>query len=543
MIATNIRVRSAPNEWDERNPPIDEILPWTVETDDPWEAIFPPETLPVIFRCLRRILSWRLPPNWSRFDWREEVREILGVSAWSAQSEFDPTRGIPFPAFLHQRLMARALTRYRQEWTYGLRFHSRCSESPTSDDEDRADPGDVPDTVDPFSGVEDSPEREALAEAVAALPEPSRRLMMRLFWEERPEREVAAELGISQPAVSKRKQAIMRELHRSLDARTAANLAASPKPVCSAPVAKVVPPSFPGTLKEFRQRFSQERACFQYLAQCRWPEGFICPHCGGRACWIKARHFECKCQTCGHQTSPTAGTILHRSHVALREWFRAAWLLSAHTPGMSAIELQHQMRCSYKTAWLLLHRLRQAVHDRPRSILHGCVEAGAVMLGGHATVKAGHAVAVMGAEEIIVTANDRGASREEGGRLRLSATAGIDAESVRRFLSENVEPGTELHTDGWRRRFQSALSGYREALPHRDKHLVDLHRAFGELQAWLNGTHHGVDPNYLQTYLDEFVFRFNRHHDPMAAFHTLLGLAATHPPEPCGNVKLGASTG
>jgi hypothetical protein len=73
------------------------------------------------------------------------------------------------------------------------------------------------------------------------------------------------------------------------------------------------------------------------------------------------------------------------------------------------------------------------------------------------------------------------------------------------------------------------MRGYRHGFHHPETHALHIHRVFGNLQTWLNGTHHGVDAKYLQNYLDEFVFRFNRRKTPMAAFQTLLGLTTQRP--------------
>jgi hypothetical protein len=92
-----------------------------------WEDTFPPANIPIIARCLRRVGTWRLPPNWSAPDWLEEVKEVLGVAALEAEADFDSARGVPFGAFLFHRGLARVLTRYRQEWNYGTRFSSECA--------------------------------------------------------------------------------------------------------------------------------------------------------------------------------------------------------------------------------------------------------------------------------------------------------------------------------------------------------------------------------------------------------------------------------
>jgi transposase-like protein len=309
-------------------------------------------------------------------------------------------------------------------------------------------------------------------------------------------------------------------------------------------------PTFPKTLREFREQFASESDCLAYLWQSRWPEGFRCPRCGGEKSWPLEGRWVQQCQACAYQSSPTAGTLLHRSHFSLREWFWAAYLVATHTPGMSATQLQRQMGCSYKTAWYLLHRLRRAMVSGTRSRLSGSVEADEAIIGGPVRGKRGrgvtaaeHSTLVFGAVEVIAYADKHGGYMEKAGRLRLAVAPRADAFSIRRFLEKNVEPGSEIDTDQWRGYSTTALAGYGHELHHPETHALHIHRAFGNLKTWLNGTHHGVDPKYLQNYLDEFVFRFNRRKTPMAAFQTLLGLATQRNHVSLANLTEPESTG
>ena len=98
-------------------------------------------------------------------------------------------------------------------------------------------------------------------------------------------------------------------------------------------------PSFPKSLREFQTQFSTEDACREYLATCRWPEGFICPGCGHRQAYrIGSQLWQCA--ACRHQTSVTAGTILHRTKTPLTVWFWAAYLMITDKRGLSVLLLQ-----------------------------------------------------------------------------------------------------------------------------------------------------------------------------------------------------------
>lgn len=127
----------------------------------------------------------------------------------------------------------------------------------------------------------------------------------------------------------------------------------------------------PISRQSFDARFSDEEACSRYLAERRWPEGFLCPSCGTCKSWpLKRNRATWECAGCGRQTSVTAGTVMHSSHLPLRTWFLAAHIITSHSNGMSALQLQGQLGIgSYKTAWLLLQKLRRAIVDPGRSPL------------------------------------------------------------------------------------------------------------------------------------------------------------------------------
>jgi hypothetical protein len=124
---------------------------------------------------------------------------------------------------------------------------------------------------------------------------------------------------------------------------------------------------------EFDRRFPDEAACAEHLATLRWPEGFVCPACQGQKGWRLERErtlWECAC--CHRQTSVTAGTVMHRSKVPLRTWFTAIHIVTSHSNGISALQLQAQLGLgSWNTAWLLLPNLRLVLQPEPRSGLVG----------------------------------------------------------------------------------------------------------------------------------------------------------------------------
>ena len=132
----------------------------------------------------------------------------------------------------------------------------------------------------------------------------------------------------------------------------------------------------PGSLPAFEARFPDEAACARWLFGQRWPDGFRCPGCGHDKGWELGRGaLLVECARCHRQTSVTAGTVLHRSHLPLKLWFLAAWLVATRRNGMSARQPWKQLGLgSYKSAWLLLRKLRHAMVDPEREPLAGLVE-------------------------------------------------------------------------------------------------------------------------------------------------------------------------
>ena len=138
-------------------------------------------------------------------------------------------------------------------------------------------------------------------------------------------------------------------------------------------------------LSEFMNRFGTEEHCRDYLAAQRWPDGFVCPKCGHKhSCRLSNGLYQCT--HCHRQTSVTAGTVLHHSHVSLRKWFLAFYFVSQDKRGVSAVQLSNQIGVTYKTAWSMLRRIRSAMGQRDAAhLLSGVVEFDDAYFGGPAT--------------------------------------------------------------------------------------------------------------------------------------------------------------
>jgi transposase-like protein len=270
---------------------------------------------------------------------------------------------------------------------------------------------------------------------------------------------------------------------------------------------------FPKNLMEFIAWFTTEEVCRRYLLEIRWPDGFICPACGGNTGWITARGSY-YCGDCSRQTSPTAGTILHKSRVPLRKWFVAMWLVCTQKTGLSAKDLQREVGLgSYKTAWLMLQKLRQAMVRVGRDQLVGTVEVDETYVGGAEEGVRGRELIKKALVVIAVEVEGR-----KMGRVRISHIPDASGKSLVGFVADCVEKGSLVHTDGWKGYVGMKEAGYRHRVTHTrgdDEVAADVfahvHLVASLLKRWLRATHQGrVGHKHLQRYLDEFAFRFNR---------------------------------
>jgi len=301
------------------------------------------------------------------------------------------------------------------------------------------------------------------------------------------------------------------------------------------------------SLTEFQKAFPDETSCAAFLFERRWPGGFVCPVCGnGRAASLKSRAYTYECSECGRQTSITAGTALHRTKLPLTVWFWAAHLMATHSNGMSARQLEDQLGLTYRTAWLLTQKLRRSMVDPDRDPLGGVVEVDQAEIpfrAGNSFFDPGNAgkILIAGAVEVIDRDTNEAKPRRKGakyldtrsGRVRLAMIADNSAASIEAFVRATVKPGATLLTDG--HASYPGLTDYRHdprVVGKMAAHVVLpwIHRVFALMKRWGLGTYHGLRRKHVDTYLNEFVFRYNRRFYRHVSFETMLGLAAHHAP-------------
>ena len=303
-------------------------------------------------------------------------------------------------------------------------------------------------------------------------------------------------------------------------------------------------PEYPANLLDFPKMFPDEAACLRYLERMRWPSGFACEKClkVNKPFRVATRPRVLKCRTCHHESSVTAGTVMHRSKTSIHVWFWAAYLVATQTPGISATELQKQLGISrYETSFQLLHKLR-AVMVRPGRDKIGTelpLELDIVFVGGKTKSgvqgKTEQVPVIIAVEirrrEVRDLKTNKVIKRALAGRIRLQKLPDKSAAAVDKFVKDCIAPGAVIVSDDGSE-FTNLLGlghdhcsvSMRGDRIKMDSTLPMISRITANLKTWIDGTFHGVRREHLQAYLDEFMFRFNRRFYRAVSFRTLLGL-------------------
>lgn len=276
------------------------------------------------------------------------------------------------------------------------------------------------------------------------------------------------------------------------------------------------------TIKDFDAQFPNDRACLNFIFKSRWKDGPTCPDCAKKDCFYpvgKRRSYSCS--WCGFQLYPTAGTILHKSSTSLRLWFFAMFLMSSSRNGVAALELQRQIGVTYKTAWRMAHQIRKLMDDPKPGKLMGIVEADETYIGGVRPGKRGRGAA--GKTPVIGIV-------ERGGDVRAKAVDSVTTANVFTNITRNVEIPSSIYSDElavyrystkWGYRHRKVNHG-REEYVRGDVHTNTIEGFWSQFKRSVDGTHHHVSRRHLQSYLNEFVYRYNRRSCGVALFALLV---------------------
>ena len=291
------------------------------------------------------------------------------------------------------------------------------------------------------------------------------------------------------------------------------------------------------SLREFLTHYGTEAQCREALFRWRWPQGFRCPHCGHSGyCTLLSRPVM-QCHRCHHQCSLTSGTLFAGTKLALRTWFLAMYLLTQSKSGLSALALKRQLGVSYNTAWLIKHKVMQAMKERDDSQpLAGSIQLDDAYWGGER--RGGKRGRGAPAKTAFVAAVEcAGDGRPL--RLRLSRLQGFNSREIERWAAHHLIPGSVVRSDGLNAFRALAASCTHQpivtgggAASMAQPAFLWVNTMLGNIKNALHGTYHAIGAKHLPRYLAEFCYRFNRRFQLADLLPRLAYVALRTPPLP-----------
>jgi transposase len=295
------------------------------------------------------------------------------------------------------------------------------------------------------------------------------------------------------------------------------------------------------SVTEFLAEFPDDAACLEHLWRTRYaPDGehAHCPRCDCERVFKRYATTQQRqswtCTGCGHHVHPTAGTIFAKSSTSLRLWFHAMYLMTSTRCGISAKQLERELGVHYKTAWRMFNKIRNELmgEDELALPLTGKVEVDETSWGGRPRRKfktRQESAAFREAKATVLGMVER------GGRVRVEVIASRRGEILSDAVRANVNPDAILYTDDWMsyRPLARVYAGHR-VINHSAGSYVEgdiytntIEGFFGNLKTGMRGAYKQVSRKWLQSYVDEYAWRYNhRSYGQRSMFHALLSEAA-----------------
>jgi transposase-like protein len=283
----------------------------------------------------------------------------------------------------------------------------------------------------------------------------------------------------------------------------------------------------PETLLEAVRMFADPQIAHDFFVQIRFPNGVACPRpgCGSAAVAYMPKVWRWYCNECKRQFSAKVGTVFEDSPIALTKWLPAIWLIASNRNGISSYEIARGLKVTQKTAWFMLHRIREMMADEPNDQLTGTVESDEAYIGGkwdkmntrrrRAIEKAGHTPLSSKAPVIGMMERQRADGRK--GRVRAFAVPDTQAKTLLPVLRKSIDQDATLYTDEatlythineFFLHHASVNHGLKEYVKG-NVHTNNIECFWSVLKRTIGGTYIHIHPRHLDRYLAEQVYRFN----------------------------------
>jgi transposase-like protein len=276
------------------------------------------------------------------------------------------------------------------------------------------------------------------------------------------------------------------------------------------------------TVTQFNEDFPNDDTCLEWLKNHLYPDGIFCPKCNK----ITKHHKvvsrpSYSCDYCGHHFHPTVGTIFEKSTTPLKLWFHAIYLMSSTRCGISAKQIEREIGVTYKTAWRMFKQIRTLLNENSSKFM-GEVEVDETYIGGTRQGKRGRGAE--GKSKVV-------GAVERKGKVVAQVVDDVKRHTLVPFTVGTVDRNATLFTDEFPSYDHMARYGFKHLrIRHHDKeyvrgivHTNSIEGFWSLVKRGISGVYHSVSPQYLQSYINEYSFRYNHRKDETSMFKIVLG--------------------
>lgn len=278
-------------------------------------------------------------------------------------------------------------------------------------------------------------------------------------------------------------------------------------------------------LLQLQRHFNTELVCATYLEEQRWNGSPVCPHCGSEhhsRTKTRLKHVELvdykdfRCKACDKKYSVLTGTFFESSKIELKTWFAAMYLINAHKKGVSSLQLSKDVGVTQKTAWFMLHRIREMFQQTAPEAMQGTVQSDETYVGGknknrHADKKIKNSQGRSSHDKTPVVG-----LYEEKGQVRTFVVQNTSSETLHGIIKENVSADAIVVTDAYRS-YNGLSSNFRHIVVKEEGgyktgnlfHTNNIENFWSVLKRGIIGIYHYTSPKHLHRYCNEFSFRYN----------------------------------
>ena len=269
----------------------------------------------------------------------------------------------------------------------------------------------------------------------------------------------------------------------------------------------------------FTRYFGNDETCLKYLSEIKWEYGYICKRCGSEKYCNGKKPYSKRCNQCGYDESPTAGTMFDKCKFPLHLAFHIAFKISTKKKGMSTLELSREFGLRQKTCWEFKKKIQQAMKSSKQYKLTGEVFVDEFLIGEKEENTKGRS---HGKKRLVVVALEK--VKGGVGRAYAKVIEAASSKEFKPFFRDYISTDSKITTDEW--------NGYKPLkkeypnltqIPSSDgNNFPEVHIHIMNIKGWLRGIHHHCSKEYLQGYLDEYHFRYNRRNNLDTIFNSLI---------------------